>query len=38
MPVTLPDSLTIVLTLKDRAPFSYRWLQYMDDMRCRIRS
>src|SRR5262245_43538562 len=26
--------LTIVLTLKDRIPFTYRWMQYMHDMRC----
>ena len=26
--------LTIVLTLKDRAPFTYRWMRYMDDVRC----
>ena len=26
--------LTIVLTLKDRAPFTYRWMQYMNDMQC----
>lgn len=26
--------LTIVLTLKDRTPFTYRWMQYMNDMRC----
>ena len=29
--------LTIVLTLKDRAPFTYRWMQYMNDMRCPYR-
>jgi len=26
--------LTIILTLKDRAAFTYRWMRYMDDMRC----
>ena len=26
--------LTIVLTIKDRAPFTYRWMKYMNDMRC----
>lgn len=29
--------LTIVLTLKDRAPFTYRWMQYMNDVRCPYR-
>lgn len=29
--------LTIVLTLKDRAPFTYRWMRYMYDMRCSYR-
>ena len=33
MPATT-DQLTIVLTLKDRAPFSDRWMHYMDDARC----
>jgi glycosyltransferase domain-containing protein len=28
------DQLTIVLTLKDRTPFTYRWMRYMDDMKC----
>jgi glycosyltransferase domain-containing protein len=28
------DKVTIVLTLKDRAPFTYRWVRYMNDMRC----
>jgi glycosyltransferase domain-containing protein len=27
-------SLTIILTLKDRSPFTYRWMRYMNDMRC----
>ncbi|MHB8130625.1 MAG: TIGR00180 family glycosyltransferase [Mobilitalea sp.] len=26
--------LTIVLTLKDRAEFTYRWMKYMDDITC----
>ncbi len=26
--------LTIVLTIKDRVPFTYRWMQYMNDMQC----
>ena len=26
--------LTIVLNLKDRSPFTYRWIRYMNDMRC----
>ena len=29
--------LTIVLTLKDRVPFTYRWMHYMNDMRCPYR-
>ena len=29
--------LTVVLTLKDRAPFTYRWMAYMNDMRCQYR-
>lgn len=29
--------LTIVLILKDRAPFTYRWMRYMNDMRCPYR-
>jgi len=29
--------LTIILTLKDRAPFTYRWMRYMNDMRCPCR-
>ena len=28
------NNLTIVLTLKDRTPFTYRWMQYMNDMKC----
>lgn len=31
------QALTIVLTLKDRSPFTYRWMRYMDDMRCPYR-
>ncbi len=27
-------SLTIILTLKDRSPFTYRWMEYMNDIRC----
>lgn len=34
MPSSTSDPLTIVLTLKDRSPFTYRWMQYMDDVRC----
>ena len=26
--------LTIVLTIKDRVPFTYRWMQYMNDIEC----
>lgn len=29
--------LTIVLTLKNRAEFTYRWMQYMNDVRCPYR-
>lgn len=28
------EQLTVVLTLKDRTPFTYRWLRYMNDMKC----
>ena len=28
------NDLTIVLTLKDRVPFTYRWIKYMNDMKC----
>ncbi len=28
------SSLTIILTLKDRVGFTYRWMQYMNDVRC----
>jgi len=28
------EELTIILTLKDRANFTYRWMQYMNDIRC----
>lgn len=28
------EALTIVLTLKDRTPFTYRWMRYMNDVRC----
>lgn len=31
------QKLTIVLTLKDRVPFTYRWMKYMDDVRCPYR-
>lgn len=31
------NKLTIVLNLKDRAPFTYRWMRYMNDMRCPYR-
>jgi glycosyltransferase domain-containing protein len=29
------DTLTVVLTLKDRSPFTYRWMRYMHDAGCR---
>ena len=29
--------LTIVLTIKDRVAFTYRWMQYMNDLRCPYR-
>jgi glycosyltransferase domain-containing protein len=29
--------LTIILTLKDRVQFTYRWMHYMNDMRCPYR-
>jgi len=28
------DLLTIVLTLKDRSAFTFRWMRYMNDQRC----
>ncbi len=28
------SDLTIILTLKDRIPFTYRWMRYMNDMKC----
>jgi len=28
------EELTIILTLKDRVSFSYRWMEYMNDLRC----
>jgi glycosyltransferase domain-containing protein len=28
------DQLTIVLTLKDRSAFTFRWMRYMNDQRC----
>ena len=28
------QDLTIILTLKDRVAFTYRWMQYMNDIRC----
>jgi glycosyltransferase domain-containing protein len=28
------SQLTIILTLKDRVAFTYRWMQYMNDIRC----
>lgn len=27
-------NLTIILTLKDRVPFTHRWMRYMNDMKC----
>jgi len=30
-------SLTIVLTLKDRDEFTYRWMNYMNEMRCQYK-
>lgn len=30
----ISDKVTIVLTLKDRVPFTYRWMRYMNDMHC----
>lgn len=32
--ITYTSSLTIILTLRDREAFTYRWMQYMNDMRC----
>ncbi|HYE85341.1 MAG TPA: TIGR00180 family glycosyltransferase [Vicinamibacterales bacterium] len=32
--LTARDQLTVVLTLKDRVPFTLRWMHYMDDARC----
>ena len=34
MAATGNDQLTIVLTLKDRTPFTYRWMQYLNDLAC----
>lgn len=28
------EELTIILTLKDRASFTYRWMEYMNEIRC----
>jgi glycosyltransferase domain-containing protein len=28
------EQLTIVLTLKDRSPFTFRWMSYMNEMKC----
>lgn len=28
------EELTIILTLKDRVSFSYRWMEYMNDLSC----
>src|SRR5688572_707400 len=28
------DQLTIVLTLKDRSAFTYRWMRHMNDIKC----
>jgi glycosyltransferase domain-containing protein len=28
------DQLTIILTLKDRSAFTYRWMRYMNDIKC----
>jgi len=30
----MQNKLTIILTLKDRAEFTYRWMRYMNDMHC----
>lgn len=30
----MDKQLTIVLTLKDRTPFTYRWMKYMNDIIC----
>ncbi|MEO8677445.1 MAG: TIGR00180 family glycosyltransferase [Vicinamibacterales bacterium] len=32
--MTPADNLTIVLTIKDRTAFTYRWMQYMNDCKC----
>jgi glycosyltransferase domain-containing protein len=32
--VTPDETLTIVLALKDRTPFTYRWMRYMNDVKC----
>lgn len=29
-----PGPLTILLTLKDRTPFTHRWMRYMNDLKC----
>ena len=28
------NELTIILTLKDRVSFTYRWMEYMNDLSC----
>ena len=30
----MDKKLTIVLTLKDRTVFTYRWMNYMNDIKC----
>ena len=30
----MTEQLTIVLTLKDRSAFTYRWMSYMNDIKC----
>lgn len=32
--MTPGETLTIVLTIKDRTPFTYRWMRYMNDIKC----
>ncbi len=32
--MTVPHKLTIILTLKDRTPFTFRWMRYMNDKNC----
>jgi glycosyltransferase domain-containing protein len=33
-PSNVSGKLTIILTLKDRVSFTYRWMQYMNDIAC----